>query len=418
MSELQIHESLIPFVDKLLHNRKLNPVDFTDRTIIRDINNSYIDCHNYLPTINTFKFIVYNIINSYTYNVFNKSINPKQRNKILSDILNNEDFRKKIMRAKPTSEFFSVIKDILPYYIELNNYIKNKQYYLVIVTYKKIIELLNSECLLNYEGKMLEIECQKRFEIPYNTLEQYKHLQKEKYYNDECPYEIGNETFKENYSITCKILTHYFHDLMMDFYKQTGYLYSPINDDLSFYSFGGINIVGYKYSDNLSYSIGNYNWTRYEFWAKLNMGNPYIKVDTKKIRKKFNIPNVIIVPDDLVEEAFIKHMMRELNEKKFTEEFIKLLNKIGLPEGYLRSDYLSTSDGMVYYVHPKKYEDLKVKDLFKIPTLELILAKNDITRDKYIKKLIATYNGEHKKDDEDEMGYRGRLKSNPKAYID
>ena len=415
MNELQIHESLIPFVEKLLHNRKLNPVDFTHKTVIRDINATYQDCHDFLPTINTFKFIVCNIVNSYILNVFNYSLTPKQRDKYLNDILNNLDFRKKIFKGKPKSEFFSVIKDILPYYIELTNYMNSKNHYMVIMTYKKIVEFLNSECLSHYQGKDLVEECEKRFEIPYNTVEQYNHLQKSKYYNDEDPYEIGDETFKENYSITCKLLTHYFHDLMISYYKKTGYLYSPINDDLSFYSFGKINIVGYNYSDNLDYSIDNYDWSKYEFWAKLNMGEPYIKVDTKRIRKKYNIPNALIVPNDLVEEAFIKYLMKELNEKEYSDDFIKLINKIGIPKEYLRSDYLSTYDNKVYFVNPQRYEDLRIKKPMKVPTLSLILGKSEDKRDNYISKLIATYKGQHK---EEELTYKERLKSNPKAYID
>ena len=413
---LDIHESLVPYIQELIKKDKLEPSNYEDRNIINKLNSAYLDCYLYYPTINMFKFIAYNIIRkSYS----SKEVDDKTLNKYLTLILEDRRLRLLILRSEPTSEFFSTIKDIIPYYLEFQKYLKENNKYMVIVTYKRIIDFLNSECLSNYDGYRLKEECAKRLDFPLNTIEMYHSDMKKKKYDDK-PYEIGMFRNRGFITSTTELLARYFHNLMLEFYKKTCYYYSPINEELSFYSFGKIQIVGYKHDDSLSMSINSYKWNRYEFWALLNMKDkPNIKIDDAKIRKSllFDNKRVLLAPDGLVEEAFITYLMKELGLKNYTEEFESILKKIGIPLDYCISQNLETTDGKTYYTNPKRYDDLRIKNRENLPTLALLQAKDDdAKRERYIKKLITTYNGEHK--DNEELTAYDRRKQNPKAYID
>ncbi len=416
MEKLEIHESLIPLIQKYTGKKELNPSLIEDNNLIRKVNAAYRDCYKYLPLISMFNFISYNIIREF-YSI--PPVDSKTRDKYLKMVLDDKDVRNKIINSNPESEFFSVIKDIIPYYNELQEYINSNNNYMTIMQYKEIVDFLDSEALKNYKDDKLEEECHKRFNYPNNTKDAYNFRMKNKKYQTK-QFEVGNIVTKGFYSSTCLLLSNYFHELMINFYKKTGYYYSPINEDLDYYVIGNMPIVGYKHDDNITMSINNYKWNRYEFWALLNMNElPNIKIDSSDIRRILKDDNnILIAPNDFIEEALIKHIMSETGERTFTNNILKILQKIGIPEDFYRSDVLTSYKNNTYYINPKKYEYLKIKEIMKIPTLELILVKNEDNRDKYIKKLISTYKGQHKEEEEVELSPRERRKQNPKAWID
>ncbi len=415
MSVLSIHEKLIPYIQELTKKEKLDSSKYEDKNIIDKLNSAYYDCHLYYPTVNMFRFIAYNIIKrEYSLN----EIDDNTLNKYLTLVLEDKKLRNLIYHINPTSEFFSTIKDIIPFYLELQKYFKENNRYMVIVTYKKLIDFLDSECLSNYQGHELIEECTKRLDFPNNNYNAYYRYMNEKKYNNK-PYEVGMQRNRGFVTSTSKLLARYFHNLMLDFYKKSGFYYSPINDDLAFYSFGTISIVSYKYDDNISMSINNYKWNRYEFWALLNMKGFSLKIDDSKIKDLLLLDSkqLLVVPNGYVEEAFITYLMKELGLKKCTLEFTNILKKIGIPLDYCISHNLETTNGYTYYINPLRYDDLRIKNKENLPIISLIQSKEDDSkRKRYIKKLITTYNEQHKNDEE--LTPYTRRKINPKAYID
>ncbi len=392
MVKLKIHESLLPYIEELTGKEKLDVFDFNDRAIIEKVNAAYEDTYTYLPKINVFLFITYRIISKF-YDL--KPISDKKCHEYVEMVLNDYNVRRKLYEINPKSEFFSVMKDIIPYYMKFMESLKSNNGYMVISSYEEIVSFLETETLKDKTYEELEAECKKRYNYPNNNVTTYDFRMRNKNYSKK-PYEVGMYRSKGFYSETCELLSHYFYDKMLEYYKKTGYYYSPINNDLSFYSIAGKGIIGYKYDDNIAMSIDNYRWDRFEFWAILNMENkPKVKIDISKIKRLVkNSDNYIIAPNDLVEEALIHNLLK--TRKKVKPDFIQKLKDMGVPEEYYRLNALTTYDNRVFFFYPDDFKKLRIKDLSKLPTLNLILSKNEENREKYLNKLTATYKGKYK----------------------
>ena len=409
MGELKIHESLIPYIVGLTSERITRPTGFEDINIVRKINAAYEDCHEFFPRIKLFKFIAYNIISDY-YPL--KKLEPEEDiNKYLREILEDKECRLKLMSGHPKSEFFSVLKDITPYYIEFANAIKENKGYDAVTAYEALDDLLDMETLSLYSGKHLEEECEKRYSFPLNDIRTYSYRMKTKTYPKRKGFDIEKINNRGYYSRTCSMYSRVFHDMMLEFYHQKGFIYTPINEDLSYFQFGSIAVVEYKYADDLKFTIRGYPWSKYEFWALLGS-------DPKLIEKiNFDGP-ILVAPKGLKEEALITYYMKELGESVITPEFLSVMKKIGIPEEFAMVNELSTYDYRTFYTDPRRYEDIRLRNPMAYPTLQNIISKDEEEREKYLKKIFATYKGQHPSKVEEEETYRERVKRNPKAYID
>ena len=109
--------------------------------------------------------------------------------------------------------------------------------------------------------------------------------------------------------------------------------------------------------------------------------------------------------------------MNSLGEREYSREFISLLESIGIDADYCYSHGLTTYDGKIYFKDPKNTDNYTVRDIDQYPTLKALKEKDDEEREKYIKKIIATYKGKYK-EKEEEISSKERRKGNPKAWLD
>ncbi len=394
--KLEIHESLLPFIQRLIKKDRLDPFIDQDRDIIDKLNKTYLDCYEFYPTIKIFEFISYIIISKY-YKLKPLNFNVVRDN--LELLLNNSSFTNRLIYSNPKSEFFSVIKDIVPYYQKFNINIKKNNKYETIMMYEIIVKFLEKETLGSLEGKELEEECKKRYSIFTNGASEYHARMKSKTFNKIKTYEAGNYVAKNFYSSTCRLLSEYFYNRMVEFYQKTGWIYSEVADDVSFYSFGDIGVLAYDYDSQISLSIDGNRWNNYKFWALLKMQeNPNIKIDDKNIRRLINYnKDLIVAPRDFIEEALIKYLMNEYGVSNNTSLITNLLDKMGIPREYLGGNTLLTNDGKTYYVDPRKIEYLKTRGM-EVPPIKILKGKSDEERDLYFKKIIATYKGSTNKE--------------------
>lgn len=414
MIKLEIHESLIEYIRELTQKPQLDYMDLGNQEIAKQVNSLYEDCKYLTSSLNFFKFAVYNIVGQY-YPLAKVDIEVTKR--IMGKLLENKEFRKKLFSYQPKSEFFSVVKDLLEPYLRLKNFIESRKRYDAIITYRDILDLLDTETMGKRKGKALEEECQKRYVYPYDTVKQYNRRMKEKKYKKIDKLDVRKSHHKPYLSATCKIFYDYFHDMMIDFYNKTGYIYAPFNEDIDFYQFGKIGIISYKYDSDLSMSIKGFDPKHFEFWALLFSGNK-ISINTFQLKKIIDFDGeLLFAPKGYVEEAFIKYLMNSLGEREYSREFISLLESIGIDADYCYSHGLTTYDGKIYFKDPKNTDNYTVRDIDQYPTLKALKEKDDEEREKYIKKIIATYKGKYK-EREEEISSKERRKGNPKAWLD
>ena len=417
MDKLTIHESLIPYVVGLTGKKELNPTNFDDINIIRKVNATYLDCLKFYPRIKLFKFITYQIVSDF-YNL--KPLDPENEKEYLKEILDNRELRLKLMSGNPQSEFFSSLKDIIPLYIEFNNSIKQNKGYDVIVTYEEIDSFLDAEMLSKYSGAELEKECQKRYNIPFNDIRTYNYRIKTKKYPKRKGFNIEEYNTRGFYSKTCFLLSKLFHNMMLDYYHKKGYIFNHINNDLKYYQFVSVGIVEYKYADDLIFKLRGYSWNQYEFWALLNSDPKNVPtVIANSIREQIPYKGpLLVVPEGYKEVALITYYMKELGEKTVTDEMKKIIKSLGIPIEYAMINDLTTYDYRNFFIDPRQVEKLSLRHPECFPTLQNILSRDEEERDKYYKKIYATYKGQHPSKYEEELSYKEIRKANPKAWID
>lgn len=431
MEKLNIPEELKKYIRKLTAKDELNPYDFNDQNIIEKINAAYQDCLKFYPRIKTFKLIAYNIIES-SYHL--PALEEDKTLEYIGKLLNDSELQNKLLNGNPESEFFSVLKDMLPYSIKLEALLNEHKPYEIMMLYKKITEVLNLETLGDYpDDEKLEEECKKRYDFPNNTAREYKFNMKMK---AKVPYKRFDLSIVPGhgcYSVTCYLLTKYFHKKIYEYYKQYGFIYYPINDELSFYQFKSTIIIGYKFMDNVTLTVsdlGNvYNPESYQFWAIINGSlQAKYKVDDSNILSLVNMPGTILIaPDNHIAEALIKYLEIDSGYSKNSDQIRNLLIKLGIPLSFIDSNALSTTNNnMTYFYDPRNIDLIEVKDKSKFTVLSKLKSKNKQEREKYIKKLLAKYSGEknmHRKNNQDEyedtddLSPREQRKNNPKAYL-
>lgn len=423
MEELQIHKSLVEFILKLTKKRELNPTIIDgDGNLIRRINTIYRDCLKYYSSINLFKKLTYLIVSDY-YNLDQLTHDDKENlYSFLQKVIDDKDMRLKLMSGNPESEFFSVLKTIMPLYIEFSAAIKEKRHYDITTTYERIYNLLDSEALSPYTGKELEEECRKRFDLPLNDVETYKLRMQMKKYPLLKELDIEDPINRGFYSLTCQLLFNLFHRIMIKQYHKYGNYFTQISQDLKLFQFGSVRIIEYRYADSIDISLNGYSWNKFEFWALLgNNKSATPKVDSQKIREYIghNGHNgvVLVVPEGCKEEALISYWLHDLTEKVITPK--ELCKKLGIPEEYLMCHDLKTYDYRTFFIDPRDIDRIRIRDLENYPTLKKLISLEEDMRPQYYKKLYATYKGQHPEQEEDDWGKmspRERRAANPKAW--
>lgn len=417
MEKLNIPDSLKDYVLRLSQKEDIIPTNFDDLNVIRKINTSFLDCHKYLPRLTPFKYITYEIIRKY-YGL--PKVPDELSNPIIKSIIDDVKFTEE----EPQSEFFAVLKDLYEPINELKKYLEENKPYLVIKTYKEICHKLRFESLDGYSGIELQKELEKRYSYPVNANSLLKEMAKKDTHISLKDFSLKRTPGRGYYSTTCANLAKYLHGLVYDYYKKTGYIYYPINDDIALYKFGGVLIVGYDYLDDLDVYLNDYG-SHYglkdaKFYHTLHQNKALnIRVDDSKLRSLFDFGlTTIIAPNDHFEEALIRYMCQETGDVQGIKEVLK---KLGMAEEYLKSNELLTNNYYTYIPNIRDIDKIKVKDLDEYSTLRKITSKTLPERDAYYKKLASYYKGKEKKEllskpVEKEESYRLRRKRNPKAW--
>lgn len=419
MEKLSIPQELKDYINSII-NKDIEHSELEIVEVIKRINITYKDCLKYIPKRKVFKYIIYTILEDF-YDIYKMPKNLS--NEIIEYIINYPDLIRKLSNSEPESEFFSVLKDMLPYYLEFNKNISENNKYETILTYKRIVDTLNEETLGNRTKPELIKECLKRYFFPKNissTIEFYIDKKQLEEYNE---FSIEKNMHPTIHSKTCLLLSNYFHNKMLDYYKKTGFIYVPYNADFNLYVFGNIAVLGYKYDDSFTLSIDNYSSNTIEFWGLLFQGYDHkIKVNDEEIRNKIKFKGKLITaPDDLIEEAYVKYIMHELGEVDYTDHLVNTLNNLHLPYNRDKTDELSTNNYLSYFISPRKFYKWKIKFIEDNPVLQKLLKKyntDNLDIDNYTKYLAFKYKNLHKVKDPDEFDYYENRKKNPKAWLD
>lgn len=401
MQTLNIPHKYIEFIKKVYIENRVNEDNHKNFFVGEKIAEHYIDAKKFNASEELIYFLIYESIR-FAYNI--KPIEPKYTFNYFEEIFNNKNVCDLIRNSECKSEFYTIIKDILPYYEELEDLIRNNKKYMALKKYKEILSILNMETLNLYPKDMWEKECQKRYRFTYNKKVYYEANLKHKHYKQEDKFDFKTLPFMNNNSLTCSLLIHYFHQKMVNFYKKSNYIYKPVNDDYGFYKLNNINIITYNFDDLINVNVNhlkrNYNMKKPEFWgiifSKGIKFNYFIPKKFKRLASRYK--PCIIVPDDYIDEALVHFLSSETGYDINNMFLQKELIKIGFPlEGFEEKEGLLNAENTVYFKNPQMVDKLKVKDINNFKTLKKILLKPISKRNAYYKKLASYYKGKIKK---------------------
>jgi hypothetical protein len=370
----------------------------TANYIVKDkVIRAYHDALNFEARENLTKFLIYQAVrDGYKLSPF-----PLEEALLyLNEILTDDKLMKKIVESNPHSEFYSVLKDIIPFKQKLDELVEDNKNYLVLKMYEQIYDFLNAEALSLYEGKDLENECLKRYPLTYDTPLHYQNrMKKREYVRDDG--DILRMPKMKNFSRTCKLLTHYFYEKALDFYNKTGYLYRPISEDIAFFKLGKIGAITYKYDDTFKIMVKDldtsleYSADCLDFWAI-----SYDETIDKEYTISFDNPvnyygPLIVCPYEYLDEAFIKELAKRSGADINDDAIIEKLTNLGFdPE--IKDNLICDIFGS-YLKNPHNISLYKFKDVNEYPTLSKLLAKNDEDRCKYINRVLTNYQIRRKK---------------------
>lgn len=350
-------------------------------------------------------FLFYKIVGSY-YDLDKISYDDAYR--YIEEATVTEEFVKRIKEYTPQSDFFIVFKRLYDDIDKLQTLLYENKSYPALKQYRDILIRISEDCVDKTQSeKEIAEDLQHRLPIPYNNIKNYQRRMKNKTYIEKVnPKEYPFSVVKSpGYSLGCHMIQNYLIDLMIKYYKKTGYYYHPIDDNLEYFVLNNISVITYKYDDTFMpyLEVGNHKLTYedYEFWAIVLSPDFKINKLKHKIDHIYEISTrneVILTPYDYMEESIIKYANGDtydgMTDSLFAQE---LLDKIGMPKDTPVTDKL-ISDGNLYFKNPHNFEEIIVKDIEEYPTLvKLRSYQNEEERNKYIKALIAKYKGEQTK---------------------
>jgi len=388
MEKVVIPKKYGDYINKIYLNNQLIDNDKNNYIVGEKIAEAYLDAERFDASEELIKFLFYQAVRFGYSNV--KEYDKRYSFKFIDEILSNDDLKQKILTSDCNSEFYSVIKDIIPYAEQLFKLMREGKSYLVLKKYQELLQILNEETLCFHNGKDFEIECQKRYPMTYANPTYNQRRIKNKHLNLENVFDIKSFPKKSNASFTCSILLRYFHEIMLNYYENSGYMYRPVTDTIGFYQLGNIGVLTYTYDNEIGLSVANprkkYKMDNIKFWEVVysNSSPKYIIDSNLKDLVNFNGP-IIIAPADHIDEAFISYITHVYGLDIEDNNLQSRLTSIGFPVSTSDTDKLLTSDYQTFYKNPKEVEILKVSDITKYSILNKLKNLKPYEREKYIK---------------------------------
>ena len=150
MEKVTIPKKYGYYINDIYKQNNLINDSFKDYEVSKKIAEHYIDAEKFNASDELVYFLLYQSVR-FAYNI--KPINPKYIFKYIDEILSNEELKNEILQTDCKSEFYTIIKDIIPYYNEFNKLINEKKNYQVLKKYREILNILNLETLNLYPNE-------------------------------------------------------------------------------------------------------------------------------------------------------------------------------------------------------------------------------------------------------------------------
>lgn len=372
-----------------------NADDFRDKKVIEKTYAVYKDALKLGLNPTLIQYLVYIEVNSVYRGI--EKLNDQTIQNIIKQTFFNEQIRQKCKNIDFESDFFSILKYSIPVIEKLELEMKNRRSFQVLKCYQSVLDFLNNEGIPQNLNKSQKIEeLQKRYPVTNSSIENYIYRMKNPIYKNEDSTNILSFTYLHNQSLICAYLIKYFYNMLIDYYKQTGYFYRPVQKNFDLFVMGKTVFLTYSNDEELGLYVNDlgkkYDWTTYEFWGavfnkRINLKDILKFRDFKKI---FDHENLIITPKDCLEEAIIKYLNPEWSDN---EEYLDyLFKKLGVKKN--QDDILDTIDNRIYFKKLIHFELLSL-DAKKSKTLEKLIASK--TPESYIAKIVALYNGKRAK---------------------
>lgn len=406
---------------------------FQEKEIIEKAQNVYKDAKRLKIKEETMEKLiymaVYSLMGGYSLVIDIKPLSANELTTLLNYFCFNKHVREKIKMGLWASDFFSVIKSLIPSIEDLEKAIKYNQSFRVLEIYSRIIKILNADGLNpNMSKSSLEAELKKIYPIKANIFSYNSNLKNPKVFGhskDDLTCYVRQNT----YGVISSILLRYFYNKMKEYFNDTGYFFRIVDDNFSLYVLNQKVFLTYKYDDSIDLRVRNshssFGMKDYEFWAMaLNMSEYrqreelYTECDFSRI---INVNDIIVCPEDFLEETFIYYVMNEIGGDLTSVH--TFLTELGIDYTIDYKKVLRLKNG-VFIKRLGNIDGLSVKNIRDYPTLEKLVNKHDNERSEYIKrisaKLKADINNFAPKNDEDEDDFYTRRKKSRgrKDYID
>lgn len=402
---------------------------FGEKQIIEKAQNVYKDAKRLKIKEETMEKLiymaVYSLMGGYSLVIDIKPLSANEITTLLNYFCFNKHVREKIKMGLWASDFFSVIKSLIPSIEDLEKAIKYNQSFRVLEIYSRIIKILNTDGLNpNMSKSSLEAELKKIYPIKASIGSYISNLKNPRikgHNKDDLTCYVRQNT----YGVISSILLRYFYNKMKEYYNDTGYFYRMIDDNFSLYVLNQKVFLTYKYDDSIDLRIrhdyNNFSMKDYEFWALVYDMSSYRLLleifSSFDFDKIISAGDIIVCPEEKLEESFISYVMSELGED-FTSVH-SFLTTLGVD---LNKDYKSIvrlKNG-IFIKMPIDVDKLNISNIQDYPTLSNIRVKNGEEREDYIKRLKSRLRGQINKNNvNEESSYFSRRKPRGrKDYID
>ncbi len=329
----------------------------------------------------TLEMIIYNIVSRHCYK------NEELGSSLFYEFFDNEEFRNKIRHIEyPQSGIIFFLKGLSDEIDQLNKFITEKKYYLVLKKHQEI----NNFCLQHgIESNILEDK---------NELYLEKLLSKHfrEYSTFKNPYQfkknidirlIREEENNFKHLVTGTLEGYYvqkiLHEKMLNHFKDTRCATYIYDRNINVYQLNNLTIVAYRYDDIPKMVLRNndmdLNWNDSGFWAVVfddkvkfvkEKNTNYYKTNgiTYKVFSKtfnnedfYNLSNqVIFVPEDNIDEAVYLYLTR--NQPQGLDLFTASEYK-SLGFDFSKDSNIMTGDYTFFFKNPSLVDELNVENI-------------------------------------------------------
>lgn len=327
--------------------------------------------------------------------------------RIMSKTLFNEEFRDKVKQMNTwKSGYISFMKSVIPKLEELLQLLSEEKSYLAMKKYAELLSFLNIEALdpkMSSSDKSAELE--KRYYIPYNTINSYNKRAKDIEFRKENPFIKIGDIEAYNYSHECLMLQRYLYQIMIKYYEKSGCFYRQINNDVGLFLLKDESLLTYKYDDlpgmTLSYMNKTVDFKDGRFWATI-ASLDFDLMKAKITDNAFNMSvkshlggKIVVCPDEYMDEAFYQsNIDKDGNINIYDRD---KLYSIDFPLDEPTTSKLLTTDGLFYFKNPLLVDELKIKNIEANEFLQKLVPMAADKRGDYLKKLKSYYKGAKEK---------------------